>query len=70
MTPFQLHLHGRSSPKPMRHPTCICGACGIRSVRWDTYYCASSGVWLEDVCSDQGCSACNERPLKMEVSDA
>lgn len=46
--------HGRSSPKPMRRPTCLCGAVGIRNDKYDSYYCPESGEWLESRCPDDG----------------
>lgn len=57
--------HGRSSDKPMRIPTCLCGAVGERSPYWDAYYCQVSGVWLEKQCDDPECIYCVERPARL-----
>lgn len=40
--------HGRSSDKPMRHPSCLCGKVGDYNEKYDSYYCPDSFVWLEE----------------------
>jgi hypothetical protein len=32
-------------------PSCMCGLLGTYSEYWDTYYCKTSGVWLEGTCN-------------------
>jgi hypothetical protein len=54
--------HGRAHPGPMRKPICICGMIGIRDKKFDTYYCPTSGVWLESKCEDPNCEHCANRP--------
>jgi hypothetical protein len=54
--------HGRASSNPARKPTCLCGAPGEYDDLVDTYYCPTSGVWLEDTCGDPRCSFCATRP--------
>lgn len=54
--------HGRSSDKPMRIPTCRCGAVGERDPKHDAYFCPASGVWLEAGCKDPECRYCIGRP--------
>jgi len=58
--------HGRSNPGPTRHPYCLCGVEGIRSEKWEAYYCPTSGVWLESKCQDPKCQWCPHRPEKNE----
>ena len=44
----------------------ICSACrnpGIRSERYDAYYCASCNIWLEGGCGDLECEFCSNRPI-------
>lgn len=63
--------HGRAVPGPMRHPACLCGARGVRSDRWDAYYCPTSGAWLEPRCSDEcTCEFCKDRPEKAPIASA
>lgn len=48
---------------------CICGATGVRSERYDAYYCPDSRVWLERACSDTSCGFCADRPETAAMED-
>jgi hypothetical protein len=54
--------HGRGHPGPMRVAYCLCGAEGVRSDKWDAYYCPVAYAWLESRCSDPACTLCPLRP--------
>lgn len=52
--------HGRSPVMASKHtPGCLCGAKGVRSDRFDAYFCPSSGNWLEGECKDPHCIFCH-----------
>lgn len=61
-------LHGRRFDETSRVPMCRCGQLGVRSERWDAYYCPTSRVWLEAPCCpasslwDTPCRYCDGRP--------
>ena len=43
---------------------CDCGSKKKYSEEYDTYYCESCNIWLEDECDDAGCEFCKDRPKK------
>ena len=48
-----------------RHPTCAeCNTQGVRSEKYDAYYCKRCNVWLEPRCSLCACPYCETRPDK------
>ena len=60
--------HGRTHPRPMRKPKCLCGAIGIHDETFDAYYCPNSGIWLEDKCNESNCTFhCADRPEKHSI---
>ncbi len=63
-----IRSHGRARPEPMRHPSCLCGARGVRSDEFDAYFCPASGVWLEPQCTEAGCVFCTRRPVAMKAT--
>ena len=65
LTPAETeHVEQRLQKK--RRPDDHCGAEPVRSERWDAYFCATCGEWLEDCCDDPRCDFCVGRPPRAD----